>query len=65
MYANTNNDGKTEITIYPREDPEFEKRLQRVKELKDELGKAVSDLIFYSHKFTLTCNFSASSEEDG
>ncbi len=64
MRAYTNNNGKTEITIYPQEDPEFEKRLQRIRELKDELDKAVTELMFYSHKFSLTCNFTLTSEED-
>lgn len=63
MYANTSN-GKTVFTIDPTDDPEFNRLLDKVNELQKELNNAVHELMYYSHRFKLSCNFIMESQDE-
>lgn len=63
MHADTNN-GKAEITIHPTEDPQFKELLSNVNKLQEELNKAVHELMFYSHRFKMSCNFIMESQDE-
>ena len=54
MRADTFN-GIPTLRFFPREDPEFERLVERVRELNEELNKALGELLYYSQEFELTC----------
>ncbi len=52
------------LKICPQNDPEFDKRIRKVKELTEELNDAIRDLMMYEHEVLLTCKFGHPNTED-
>ena len=54
MRADTLN-GIPTLRFSPYEDPEYKRLVERVRELNEELDKALGELLYYSQEFELTC----------